>query len=217
MPQIKLRIITGILAGLLFFTCYLFSPQLFIVLLASIGTYILIYEWPLLKKAFSNSLFWPFTLFYPILPFAAFIMLVMQFYHLNPFVPIYPFLATWIGDTAAYFVGRSFGENKICPSISPGKSWEGLLGGFFGIFAFNIFYVPYCVPFLGASKDHIIMYAVVVTGLGFLGDIFVSWMKRRVRLKDTGIILPGHGGLLDRFDSVMFVGVIFFIYISALS
>ncbi|MDK2895931.1 MAG: phosphatidate cytidylyltransferase [Candidatus Atribacteria bacterium] len=115
----------------------------------------------------------------------------------------------WLNDIFAYFLGKKWGRHKVVPNISPGKSWEGLLGGliiaafFGGVFAnFNL--IPFS-PFLG------FLCGFLLGLVGFLGDIFESSLKRRVKLKDSGNFLPGHGGVLDRFDSFFTVGPLVFI------
>ena len=105
----------------------------------------------------------------------------------------------WCGDTAAIFVGKAFGKHKLAPSISPNKTWEGSIGNL--------------VACVGAALSlgvifHYPMLLMVLLGLncgilGQAGDLFESWLKRKADVKDSGNILPGHGGLLDRLDSLM--------------
>jgi len=108
-------------------------------------------------------------------------------------------LATWAADTVAYLVGSLVGRHKVAPSISPGKSWEGSIAGFAAAAA--------VVALL--SGDGGTAALVVAVGLGpvaLAGDLFESWLKRRAGAKDSGALLPGHGGILDRIDSLLFVG-----------
>ncbi len=103
-----------------------------------------------------------------------------------------------IADTAAYFTGRAFGRHKLAPSISPGKTWEGAAGALAGVLAYAIICGLIAegvawLPFLAA--------AVLLTALGIVGDLFESAAKRQAGVKDSGAILPGHGGMLDRIDS----------------
>ena len=122
----------------------------------------------------------------------------------------------WGGDTAAYFAGRAFGKNKLAPIVSPHKTVEGAIGGIFGsVLAGVVLTLVY--SFLSASHNVITIqvqprhYAILVvmgaiaSVLGILGDLFASSVKRQVGIKDYGTIFPGHGGILDRFDSVMFI------------
>ena len=122
----------------------------------------------------------------------------------------------WGGDTAAYFAGRAFGKQKLAPIVSPHKTVEGAIGGIFGsVLAGVVLTLVY--SFLSASHNVITIqvqprhYAILVvmgaiaSVLGILGDLFASSVKRQVGIKDYGTIFPGHGGILDRFDSVMFI------------
>ena len=104
----------------------------------------------------------------------------------------------WIADTAAYFVGRTWGRRKLAPSISPGKSWEGALGGVVGAVAYAII----CGTFLwGNAWPAYLLGAVVLAAISIVGDLFESAAKRQAGVKDSGTLLPGHGGILDRIDS----------------
>lgn len=109
----------------------------------------------------------------------------------------------WIADTAAYFAGKRFGRNKLAPNISPGKTREGAIGAFAAVFAY--FFVQRVVPVeawapLRGWGTLAIFFALV--GFSILGDLFESWMKREAGVKDSGSLLPGHGGLLDRVDGL---------------
>lgn len=110
------------------------------------------------------------------------------------------FLGIWASDSGAYFVGKKWGKNKLCPSVSPGKSWEGFAGGLVaGVLIASVFWVGMIqMPLMLA-----VMLAGVLVVLGVLGDLFESALKRSVGAKDSGTILPGHGGVLDRLDSVI--------------
>lgn len=108
----------------------------------------------------------------------------------------------WLNDTAAYLIGSRLGKHKILPRISPQKSWEGTLSGI-GVTAMI---GSICFLLLGQySLAQWICLAVLVAVLGFLGDLIESMLKRTVGIKDSGGILPGHGGMLDRFDGFIFM------------
>jgi phosphatidate cytidylyltransferase len=106
----------------------------------------------------------------------------------------------WIADTAAYFFGKTFGRRKLAPTISPGKTWEGV-GGALGTVA--VYAVVLCAfPFF---RYHIMFAAaafIAMTAFSVIGDLYESWLKRSIGVKDSGAILPGHGGMLDRIDGV---------------
>ena len=109
-------------------------------------------------------------------------------------------LATiWIADSAAYFAGKNFGKHKLAPSISPGKTWEGVAGALVGVTIFGIIlYFSFGIHTLALFPG-----LWLVTLLGVAGDLFESMMKRQMNLKDSGNLLPGHGGILDRIDGVI--------------
>jgi phosphatidate cytidylyltransferase len=111
----------------------------------------------------------------------------------------------WVADTAAYFVGSRFGRHKLAPAISPGKTWEGAGGALAGTLA----YAVACGMLVSQLKTGIvggawILYLATAAGLcilSILGDLFESAAKRQAAVKDSGTLLPGHGGILDRIDS----------------
>ena len=123
----------------------------------------------------------------------------------------------WGGDTAAYFAGRAFGRHKLAPIVSPHKTVEGAVGGVLGTMVFGVLVtVIYSIAAdrmeeftrsnIGVSMYVIIaLLACVAAVLGIYGDLFASVVKRQCGIKDYGTIFPGHGGILDRFDSVMFI------------
>ena len=123
----------------------------------------------------------------------------------------------WGGDTCAYFAGRAFGKHKLCPVVSPKKTVEGAIGGVLGTMAFGVIItMVYSVAAdrleaftrsnIGVSMYVIIaLLGCVAAVLGIYGDLFASVVKRQCGIKDYGTIFPGHGGILDRFDSVMFI------------
>jgi len=104
----------------------------------------------------------------------------------------------WIADSGAYFVGRALGKRKLAPSISPGKTWEGALGGS----AAALLYAIICGLFVeGLSWVMYLAAALLLAVLSIVGDLFESAAKRQAAVKDSGTLLPGHGGVLDRIDS----------------
>jgi phosphatidate cytidylyltransferase len=111
---------------------------------------------------------------------------------------------TWANDTCAYLVGRRFGRRRMAPYLSPKKSWEGAFGGLLGAVVWSLC----AVPLLGLPIGYggALLLAVVGTAAGVLGDLSESLIKRQAGVKDSGKLIPGHGGLLDRIDSLLFVG-----------
>lgn len=114
----------------------------------------------------------------------------------------------WGADTGAYFAGRRFGKTKLAPNVSPGKSIEGVLGGM-GTTAILAVMVWLTVAPSGVSLMKLLLFTLVVTVVSVLGDLFESMMKRYRGIKDSGKLLPGHGGILDRIDSLTAAGPFF--------
>ena len=124
----------------------------------------------------------------------------------------------WAADSGAYIVGRAIGKNKLLPHASPGKTIEGVLGG--TLFSLGVMFVYVRFGFENAAFEQYFFYGVlslVVTLASILGDLFESLHKRLAGVKDSGILLPGHGGLFDRIDSLTASGPIFFLAYSFLT
>ena len=120
---------------------------------------------------------------------------------------LYIVFTTQFNDVSQYIWGKLFGKNKIIPSVSPNKTWEGLIGGITTSAMLSLFLGPYLTPL--NALESLIMGAII--GLfGFLGDITISAVKRDLQIKDTGTLLPGHGGILDRMDSLFITAPLFF-------
>jgi len=115
---------------------------------------------------------------------------------------LYFFLVMFGLDAGAYFIGSAFGKHKLAPKISPGKTWEGLIGGILAAAGFSALATFWFFPELPYKFS--IPLGVVMAVVGLLGDLAESAMKRGSKIKDTANILPGHGGLLDRLDSLLF-------------
>jgi len=113
---------------------------------------------------------------------------------------------TWAADVAAYLVGSGFGQHRIAPRISPSKTWEGTLAGFIvgGIAVVALTYLlgPSLAPY---QSGGVLITAIGIGPVAFAGDLLESWVKRRAGVKDSGTMLPGHGGMLDRIDSLLTV------------
>jgi phosphatidate cytidylyltransferase len=121
---------------------------------------------------------------------------------LHPFWLLYALAINWVGDIAAYYTGRTFGRHKLAPRVSPGKSWEGAAGSLVATVAAGVWYghatgLP-LVPWQFAALS------AVANVAGQIGDLAESAMKRGAGVKDSGTLLPGHGGFLDRLDSSLF-------------
>ena len=108
----------------------------------------------------------------------------------------------WLADIAAYFAGRRFGRHKLAPAISPGKTWEGAVGGTLAVVAYGFLFVPVLPASLAESRASLFALLVALAAISIIGDLFESLLKRQAGLKDSSGILPGHGGVLDRIDSL---------------
>lgn len=192
--------LAAISGGLLLLLTYLglqfhLSPLWFIapVLLWSIG-----YLWSDSRYSSSLALFWlaiPLTSFYALGWFSE-----TNTYH--PVFPLSVIALVWINDTFAYVVGSLMGKHKITPRLSPGKTWEGFFGGVGFTLLGGWLTFRLTGEFAGGTW---IVLSMIITLFGLMGDLFESSLKRKINIKNTGNLLPGHGGILDRFDSLLFV------------
>jgi len=128
----------------------------------------------------------------------------------------YVFAVTWIGDSCAYFIGNRWGRHKLVASVSPNKSKEGIIAGMSGsILAAFLFVIIFRVP-----PNHYLFYsasAIIIGIFAIFGDLSESLLKRSIHIKDASDIIPGHGGILDRFDSIFFAApVMYYLAISLL-
>jgi len=126
---------------------------------------------------------------------------------LGPLLLLLLMSVAWISDSAAYFAGRRFGRRKLAPSISPGKTWEGVGGAVLAVSLYAALwsyawqpYFPQALKSLRFGAFGMLLFLWLLTAIGIYGDLFESAMKRRAGVKDSGVLLPGHGGVLDRID-----------------
>lgn len=225
-----IRLRTALIYGALLISSFYLGPIYFSGLVVAGLIYILVFEFPKLTK--NNHLIWLLVPVYPVLPAILIILLNQDLNYRN--LLIFLFIFTSVFDTGAYLVGRKFGKYKLSP-LSPQKTWEGVFGGVL----FTLFTLIYC--FIRSSAlsfnyfnnsssmlENLINLLIVnssITNLGWLlilttvisflcvtGDLFESWLKRQAGLKDSSNLLPGHGGLLDRLDTVFFCVYFFYIF-----
>ena len=124
------------------------------------------------------------------------------------------FLCVWICDSAAFIFGSKFGKAKILPNISPNKTWIGTLAGLVSVFILLSIFVYLSIPsFRYNNFLHAIAFSLIFGGIGQIGDFVESMIKRQFGVKDSGTSLRGHGGFLDRMDSLMLVAPAFYLYL----
>jgi phosphatidate cytidylyltransferase len=127
----------------------------------------------------------------------------------SPWLALAAMAIVWVADIAAYFAGRAFGRRKLAPEISPGKTWEGVVGAIVAVALYALALVPLArgAGYRGEiALPAIVVWlalAVILTALSVIGDLFESLQKRQAGVKDSGRLLPGHGGVLDRIDALL--------------
>lgn len=133
-------------------------------------------------------------------------------YRLDPLLLLFSLLIVWAADVGAYFVGRRFGRVKLAPSISPGKTWEGVFGGLIVVVILTVVWAH----FRDLGLAVLLPFCLGVAALSIVGDLTVSMFKRTAGLKDSGNLFPGHGGVLDRVDSISAAAPLFVIGVKGL-
>lgn len=207
MNTITKRIITALILATVATSVYLFAPAWVLsALLVAIVVIIFTYEWPQFLAVDSWD-YWLVGGTYIIVPFGFMIYLNQTPQYRALFALALLLVAAH--DTGSYFFGKWLGKRIILPHISPRKTWEGFVGGCITACAVFVLYCNYnqlSVPWLSG-----LLLVLKICYIALIGDLFESWLKRSSSLKDSGTLLPGHGGFLDRFDALMFVIIYVFI------
>lgn len=200
MNELALRTLTGTVLVVAALLAAIEGGNILAVLVAAVAT-LMFYEWTRIVRGWGAA--WYMSgFFYALLPALALLWIRERDAH-GLALLIWSFIVTWSTDIGAYFAGRRFGKRKLAPAISPNKTVEGLYGG---IAAATIFGGAFALatglglPLLALAP----VLAVAAQG----GDLFESGMKRRAGVKDSGALLPGHGGALDRLDGLVPVAVL---------
>ncbi len=161
-----------------------------------------------MTRVINDAGFLALTVLY--IPFLLSHLVLLRGLENGPYWVLMLFVMTWGNDTAAYFAGVNFGKRKLCPSISPNKSVEGLIGGFAGSVAGALIFKLALFPAITLADS--IFLALIVGVIGPFGDLAESLLKRSSGVKDSGALIPGHGGILDRIDSILFTAPVVFYF-----
>jgi phosphatidate cytidylyltransferase len=200
------RILSGLILGPATLAIIYFGSLPFIVFVL-VAVAISAYEWLRMAKLSPKpKLISALGLSYLVIAGAAFIDLRLR--HNGGTLVMGLLLCVWAADIGAYMTGKLIGGPKLCPKISPNKTWAGLGGSmFFGglVLALYVFYADTALQDAGLAFIAGLIFGVI----GQAGDLMISMLKRRVGFKDTGNLIPGHGGLLDRIDSLLLVAPVF--------
>lgn len=148
---------------------------------------------------------------------SGFVFILLIYNDNNNFTPallLGSFILVWVNDSFAYLVGKNFGRQKLFPSVSPKKTVEGFLGGLFFACISSYFIATYTETLSFTSW---LILAIIVSVFGTLGDLIESKFKRQANVKDSGVIMPGHGGLLDRLDSIIFAAPFIYLFLRILN
>ena len=191
----------------------LFSVLLLITLIIAVKCIIFLFN---NTQTISKLSKYIYLLGYIMLPFIFIIKISFGIKDYNPKIIIGLFILIWTNDTFAYLVGKSIGKHKLFERVSPKKTIEGFLGGVvFAAFAGFLISKLYIRPNPDFSQKSILIWtiiALIVSIFGTIGDLIESKFKRIAGVKDSGTIMPGHGGVLDRLDSVIFVAPVIFLF-----
>ena len=147
---------------------------------------------------------------------SAFVFLILIGNYYQPFKPtilLGSFILVWVNDTFAFLIGKQFGKQKLFKKISPKKTVEGFLGGLFFSTIASYFIATYTHSL---NFTNWLILAIIISVFGTIGDLIESKFKRQANVKDSGIIMPGHGGLLDRFDSIIFAAPFIYLFLRIL-
>lgn len=201
------RTITALIFGTLFWSILLYTaPIYFSLTLAGIGVTILLLEW----RNFMTSAMGSWWLIIPLYLLPSFTMLILlnQTHEYRELLS-YLFFLVFSYDMGSYLVGSLIGRTKLAATISPGKTWEGVLGGF--LITLGSLWATRIFTHLSFSFSVACALSASVSILALAGDLFESWLKRKANIKDSGTLLPGHGGFFDRFDSSLPTAILFYL------
>jgi phosphatidate cytidylyltransferase len=217
-PAINVNPWIALISGVLLFLCsFLYaSGMCFYPVYSIYGSYIvLVFIFELFQHKTNPLNNWAYFVLGQIfiaLPFSLlnFILFIDKW---DPLILLAVFVTIWVNDTGAYLIGVTFGKHRMFERISPKKSWEGFVGGAVAALISGYIFSMF-IPQL--SLMNWLFFSEIIVIAGTFGDLMESLMKRTLEVKDSGNVIPGHGGLLDRFDSMLLVSPVVFIYLSFL-
>ncbi|PWH81748.1 phosphatidate cytidylyltransferase [Algibacter marinivivus] len=154
------------------------------------------------------------TTFYLSSAFVFLILIANYYQDYNPNILLGAFILVWVNDSFAYLVGKNFGKQKLFEIISPKKTVEGFLGGLFFSCIASYFIATFTDTLNFTSW---LILSIIISVFGTLGDLIESKFKRQAKVKDSGVIMPGHGGLLDRLDSIIFAAPFIYLFLRILN
>ena len=195
------RAITGMVLIILFYFGFFYLPPIISssIIVGILGL-ILVFEWPWLFNI-NDTAFWFLMPFYPILPFV--LMVALNQHPIHRTLILFTAILVFSFGFGSYVFGSLFGKHKLAPEISPRKSWEGAAGGY--LFSYLALAMILWVRGTEMSLGMRLMFTFSIGTFSLCGDFFESLLKRRAGIKDSGNLLPGHGGFLDRLDGFLFV------------
>ncbi len=198
----------GIVTAALSTLALYYSEIALLLWIASIFIWILSIHW--VKSYPENDSWYNFSLnFIGFVLVSAAVTAIFSVWDSSPWWLMYLFLLVWGADSGAYFVGRKLGKRKLAPHVSPNKSIEGLLGGVFVSAVIIIVVEAVYLDLTIAQHILFLILSIITVFSSVLGDLLESMIKRRAGIKDSGRILPGHGGVLDRIDSLLAAAPVF--------
>ncbi len=218
-PGVNVNTWVAAFGGALLFLCsFFYASDMFSfqwIYAAYIAYVAVVFIWELFRKAENPIHNWAYFILgqiYVAMPFSLlnFILFAAGY---NSIILLSVFIIIWVNDTVAYLFGVTLGKHRLFERISPKKSWEGFIGGALGTLATGYVF-SLLIPDL--SLLHWIILAEIIIVFGTFGDLMESLLKRTLNVKDSGDAIPGHGGLLDRFDSMLLAAPAVFVYLTIL-